>query len=95
MTSKILNHLSECEILYISFDVDSMDPEVSRGTGTPVPGGLSLDEAIKLNAALIRNPKVIAWEMTEVNPLLDEKNKMAESALQVLYSIIDELNSKN
>jgi arginase len=90
-----LKALGHCDHIYISFDVDSMDPGISRGTGTPVENGLSLEEAIEINAGLVTNKKVIAWEMTEVNPLLDEKNVMAESALQVLYSVIDVLNTKN
>ncbi|MDX5405240.1 MAG: arginase, partial [Bacteroidota bacterium] len=36
---KVQEHLSNCDMVYVSFDVDSMDPTVSRGTGTPVDGG--------------------------------------------------------
>jgi len=90
-----LSALDHCDYIYISFDVDSMDPGVSRGTGTPVEKGLLLKEAIEINSGLIKNKKIIAWEMTEVNPLLDEKNKMAEAAIDVLYSVIDQLKKKS
>ena len=93
--NKALENLSHCDHIYISFDVDSMDPDtVSRGTGTPVPGGIFLDEAIALNANLMEDERVIAWEMTEVNPLLDIENKMGRSALQVVYGVLDVLKSK-
>jgi len=43
---EILSQLNECDIIYVSFDVDSMDPEfTSHGTGTPVENGLHPDEA--------------------------------------------------
>ncbi len=93
---RTLEYLEDCEQIYVSFDVDSMDPDmVSRGTGTPVPNGLSLEEAIEINKGLVKDPRVIAWEMTEVNPLLDTKNKMAESALKVVYGVLDSLNKRS
>lgn len=93
---RTLERLSHCDHIYISFDVDSMDPDmVSRGTGTPVPHGITLDEAIELNGKLARDPRVICWEMTEVNPLLDVENKMAKSALQVAYQVLEEIKGRS
>jgi arginase len=78
--------LSSCEILYISFDVDSMDCDrISYGTGTPVPSGFNQDEIIQIIQLLQATGKVKCIEFTEVNPLLDNKgNKMAETAFDVL-----------
>ena len=76
--------LKDCEQLYISFDVDSMDPTFSLGTGTPVPNGLTVEEAIQLNAELIKDKRVCCWEIVEVNPTLDSENMMAEIAFEVL-----------
>jgi len=76
--------LKDCEQLYISFDVDSMDPSFSLGTGTPVPNGLTVEEAIQLNAELIKDRRVCCWEIVEVNPTLDSENTMAEIAFEVL-----------
>jgi arginase len=79
-----LEQLDACDIIYVSFDVDSMDAALSVGTGTPVPNGLSVEEASVLNGLLVKSPKVCAWEMVEVNPTLDTVNEMAENALTVL-----------
>lgn len=79
-----LDQLSSCDIIYVSFDVDSMDSALSVGTGTPVPHGLTVEEARELNCLLVQNPKVCAWEMVEVNPTLDTVNEMAENALTIL-----------
>jgi arginase len=90
----VFDHLAGCDAIYISFDVDSMDPSVSLGTGTPVPGGLSAEEAVELNRLLILNKKVLAWEMVEINPLLDTKNKMARVGFDVLETVIASYTSR-
>ena len=79
-------YLKNCDLIYISFDVDSMDCNyVSHGTGTPVPVGFSEYEATKLLLNLLKNEKVCCFEITEVNPTLDEKcNVMAETAFRIL-----------
>ena len=86
-----LNALKDCDIIYVSFDVDSMDSNISEGTGTPVPNGLTVEEAKALNAALIADKKVVAWEMVEVNPTLDSLNLMAENAFDILESTTNQL----
>ena len=84
-----LNKLSNCDILYISFDVDSMDCDlISRGTGTPVPRGFDQYEIIAIINQIIETRKVVCIEFVEINPLLDNKgNKMAETAFEVLEQI--------
>lgn len=89
--SDVFEKLSSCDIIYVSFDVDSMDSAISEGTGTPVPNGISNIEAKELNERLIRNPKVVAWEMVEVNPTLDTQNRMAEVAFEILEATTNAL----
>jgi arginase len=89
----ILKMLSHCDHIYISFDVDSMDPSVSEGTGTPVAKGLTEREAENLTSRLVRSPKVCCFEMVEVNPTLDRENTMAENAFKILRKVTNELTS--
>lgn len=91
IAEEALQALRECDIIYVSFDVDSMDSNISEGTGTPVPNGLTVEEAKALNAALIADKKVVAWEMVEVNPTLDSLNLMAENAFDILESTTNQL----
>lgn len=70
--------------IYISFDADSLDPSISTGTGTPVPEGLSIEEAEKLLTAFTKMPNFKALEVTEVNPLLDRENRMAMAIIKIL-----------
>lgn len=88
-----LEQLKECDMIYVSFDVDSMDPQVtSMGTGTPVANGIMPEEAKTLLTGLAMNNKVICMEFVEVNPCLDDKtNKMAEVTFELLTAVVDEL----
>ena len=84
VAKEALEVVKDCHQIYISFDVDSLDSSISVGTGTPVPNGLTVEEAIHLNAALIKDKRVCCWEIVEVNPTLDTENTMAEAAFEVL-----------
>lgn len=91
IAEKVLLLLSSCDQIYISFDVDSMDSSISKGTGTPVAEGLTVEEAILLNTLLIKDKRVCCWEIVEVNPTLDTENLMAENAFEVLESTANSL----
>lgn len=77
--------LANCEMIYLSFDVDSMDAHsVSYGTGTPVGKGFSPDEVLRIIKYFITK-KLVCFEISEVNPLLDKKgNCMAETTFKIL-----------
>jgi arginase len=91
--AEALINLTHCDVLYISFDVDSMDCDlISYGTGTPVPRGFDQYEIIEIINQIIKSKKVVCIEFVEVNPLLDTKgNKMAETAFEVLEAITSTL----
>lgn len=88
-TNEAIEKLADCDLIYISFDVDSMDCDmISYGTGTPVPKGFDQHEIIAIIQRIIHSQKVACIEFVEVNPLLDFKgNKMAETAFEVLDAI--------
>jgi arginase len=82
--SESKNAVSHCDHILVSFDVDSMDPSISSGTGTPVHGGLSKQDAVQLLAQFLTLPNLFSFEVTEINPLLDRHNPMEISAAEVL-----------
>lgn len=88
-----LEQLKECDMIYVSFDVDSMDPEMtSHGTGTPVKNGITPDEAEAFLVGFGKEEKTVCIEFVEVNPCLDEKiNKMAEVTFDLLVKTTNEL----
>ena len=93
---KILDQLSDCDMIYVSFDVDSMDCDlVSHGTGTPVKNGLTPEEASLLMIGLLRDPRVCCAEIVEINPCLDEKtNTMAETAFEIFEQSLEALKNR-
>ncbi|ALI97913.1 arginase [Rufibacter tibetensis] len=84
VAEEALNRLRECDIIYVSFDVDSLDSKFSKGTGTPVEVGLNVAQAKELCHHLVSHPKVICFEMVEINPTLDAENTMAQNAFEIL-----------
>lgn len=92
----ITDQLKDCDLIYVSFDVDSMDPNLtSHGTGTPVPDGITPLEAKELMMQLAANPKTVCIEVVEVNPCLDEKkNTMAEVTLDIIEATVSALKNK-
>ena len=87
----VLRYLSDCTDIYISFDVDSLDSSISKGTGTPVGNGLREREAEDLISKFMQNRKVCCFEITEVNPTLDKENLMAEIAFNILQRSVNVL----
>jgi arginase len=90
VVDEIVAKLSDCDLIYISFDVDSMDPEfTSHGTGTPVDNGLKPEEAFEIMDSVLKTNKVACLEFVEINPCLDEKkNKMAEVAFDMANRLV-------
>jgi arginase len=82
-------HLSNCDDIYVSFDVDSLDSSISRGTGTPVSNGLKEREAEDLIASFMQHHKICCFEIAEVNPTLDKENMMAEIAFNILQRSVN------
>lgn len=86
-----MKYLSHCDKIYISFDVDCLDPTVSRGTGTPVKGGLNEREAADIILDFVQNERVCCIEFTEVNPTLDSENVMAETVFEILQKVVRQI----
>jgi len=87
----VTRYLSDCSDIYVSFDVDSLDSSISKGTGTPVNNGLREREAEDLISKFMQNRKVCCFEITEVNPTLDKENLMAEIAFNILQRSVNVL----
>ena len=95
VVAESMEHLNACDRIYTSFDVDSMDTSVSRGTGTPVDDGLTEDEAKVFLQQYAEKDKVCCMEFTEVNPLLDDKgNAMGEATFRLLKNTVGTLEKR-
>jgi len=74
--------------IYLSFDMDSLDPRHAPGVGTPVPGGLTFREAHLACEVIAETGKLIGMDMVEVNPILDEQNQTAILAVEFIRSAL-------
>ncbi len=71
---------------HVSIDMDWVDPEEAPGVGTPVPGGATYREAHLAMEILADHGGMLSLELVEVNPILDEHNRTAELAVQLICS---------
>ena len=82
-----LRALGSVETIHVSFDMDSLDPSVAPGVGTPVSGGLTIREAHLIMEMLADDGRVRTLDLVEVNPILDERNRTAQMAVDLAASL--------
>jgi len=74
--------------IYLSFDMDALDPRHAPGVGTPVNGGLTFREAHLACEVIAETGKLIGMDMVEVNPILDVQNQTAILAVEFIRSAL-------
>ncbi|WP_240378130.1 arginase [Bacillus piscicola] len=80
----------KCDGVHLSLDLDGLDPQDAPGVGTPVIGGLSYRESHLAMEIIAESDIITSAEFVEVNPILDEKNKTAETAVALMGSLFGE-----
>ncbi len=85
---ELVAHIEPGEDVYITFDIDALDPSVAPGTGTPEPGGFSYYEAKALLRAVALRAHVIGMDMVEVNPLYDPMEITALHAVRLIFDTV-------
>ena len=88
VTRRALDRLNFMDVLHVSLDMDALDPEDAPGVGTPVRGGISYREAHLLMEILAHSGKVRSLDIVEINPILDERNQTAETAVALAASLL-------
>lgn len=74
--------------VYISFDIDGLNPHLCPGTGTPVPGGLEFNEAVYLiNQVKKSGRQIIGFDLCEVAPQPNDNEWNANVGARVLYAL--------
>ena len=74
--------------VYVSLDLDALDPFVAPGVGTPVPGGLTCREAHLLMELIAESRALAGLDLVEVNPTLDRANSTARLAVGLAMSAL-------
>ncbi len=73
----------------MSVDIDVLDPSAAPGTGTPVPGGFTLEELEGLLRGVTQRRRVLGMDMVEVNALKDRSSMTSLNACRLLASLFD------
>jgi len=87
----LLEFLRPDQSVYISVDIDAVDPNAAPGTGHPVPGGLSPALLIELAGLVMSNRHVVGLDLMEVNPLLDCGNLTSAVGANILLQLVSAL----
>ena len=75
--------------VYITFDIDGLDPVLCPHTGTPVPGGLSFSDAVTLIQAVVQSGRrIVGFDLNEVAPGPDGDEWDANVGARMLYKLI-------
>ena len=80
--------IPEAENLYITFDIDVMDPSQAPGTGTPETGGLYYEEARDCLQAIIAKSNLVGFDMVEVAPPYDSSELTVQVAARLVLDIL-------
>lgn len=71
---------------HLSLDLDSVDPDYAPGVGTPVPGGMTYREAHLAMEMASDSEAMLSMEVVEVNPVIDDSNRTANLAVELVLS---------
>lgn len=83
VVEKAIEHVTrDTDGIYLSLDLDALDPRHAPGVGTPVPAGLTEREAHLACELIAETGKLIGMDVVEVNPILDVQNQTAKLAVE-------------
>ena len=85
---KTMDRFAHVDNIHVSLDVDSLDPQIAPGVGTPVPGGLTYREAHLLMETIADSKKLSSMDIVEINPMLDRHNETAQMAIELTASLL-------
>lgn len=91
--TKILDDLSQqwlsyIDALYVSWNLDSLDPSIAPGVSTPIAGGLSTAQALELGEWIHQTSMLRALDIVEWNPLYDEQFKTGKLAIELISACL-------
>lgn len=83
-----LAQIPASENIYISLDVDVMDPSLAPGTGTLEPDGLNFRELDELLKGVATKGKLVGFDVVEVNPYRDPSGRTAQTAVRLMIDLL-------
>jgi len=87
IASLIKSFTSTCDSMYLSLDIDGIDPAYAPGTGTPEPMGLEVYDVFRIIADVV-DQRFIAIDLVEVNPIVDHGNVTSVLAARLIQEVV-------
>lgn len=92
---KVLAHFKGYDAIYLTLDIDVLDPAFAPGTGTPEAGGLSSRELIEIINQILEKLPIAAMDIVEISPPLDTTNQITSWAgAKIIYELLAKLHKK-
>lgn len=88
VANEALDRLRHCARIHVSLDMDCLDPREAPGVGTPVRGGVTYREAHLLMEIIAERALIASADVVEINPILDERNRTATLAIDLVASLL-------
>jgi agmatinase len=88
IANQLFEKFKDYDVLYLSLDIDVLDPAFAPGTGTPVAGGLTTRELIEIVNKIMKELPIATMDIVEVSPSLDTRNNITSwAALKIMYEV--------
>lgn len=87
VADEVVAQLKDVEAVYLSLDIDGIDPSCTPGTGTPEHGGPTTRECLEFLRIIFAGLPVKAMDVVEVSPPLDISDVTSLAALKIIYEV--------
>jgi agmatinase len=88
METAVAEAMDGCDALYVSVDIDVLDPGFAPGTGTPEPGGMTPADLLRAVRLLATTANVVALDVVEVSPPYDHAEQTINNAHRVIFETL-------
>lgn len=92
---EVVEQLKDVDAVYLSIDIDGMDPSCTPGTGTPEHGGPSTRECLEFIRIMFAHLPIKAMDIVEVSPPLDISDVTSLAALKIMYEVFGFVQEKH
>jgi agmatinase len=91
----VLERVPDADNLYVTIDIDVLDPSLAPGTGTPEPGGLGYRQLRDILLGLPEKGRIVGFDIVEVNPLYDHAELTPQVAARLALDFLGAIFKKN
>jgi len=86
--SKVVESIPRAKNIYVSLDVDALDPSIAPGTTFPEPGGMSFPEAQQIITGITKRGRVVGFDMACFSPAYDYSNMTSRTLAELLLHFL-------